>query len=314
MLVSEMQLTPMQLYGGATEQRRTGPSGTDYAATRAYLPGDNLHRIDWKATARLSKLMVREFHADVASPVIALLDAGPNMSHAGFLASRFEEALAVAQLVGADALEAGDPFGFGIFDREALRAHFLPEPNRAGIQALHRIGRQTKVKPMRGVLPEPRVPVTRRSIRKRLGILESLSQDSLPLKKLAAFLGNALLPLPERFRRTGPYRALREISDLAKQPALVIVLTDLQGDLGGLLEGVRYSKRRGHHTVIAQIASPWRLERDLEAAYMKYESNRRIMERLREEGTTVLDTRPEQLLGAIGKEIAFGKLLGGLAA
>jgi uncharacterized protein (DUF58 family) len=313
-LVSEMQLTPMQLYGGATEQRRIGPSGTDYAATRAYLPGDDLHRIDWKATARLGKLMVREFHADVASPVITLLDAGPNMSHAGFLASRFEEALAVARLVGENALDAGDPFGFGIFDRHALREHFLPQPNRSGIQALHRIGRQTKVKPPRGVLPEPRLPVTRRSIRKRLRILEALSEDSLPLKKLAAFVGNARLVLPERLRRTGPYRALRAMSDLVKQPALVIVLTDLQGDLEGLLEGVRYSRSRGHHTVIAQIASAWRLEEGLEAAYVKYESNRRIIERLREEETTVLDTRPEQVLGAIGKEIAFGKLLGGLAA
>lgn len=311
-LVSEMQLTPMQLYGGAPEQRRIGPAGTDYAATRAYIPGDELRRIDWKATARLNKLMVREFHAEVSSPVIALLDAGPSMSQPGFVSSRFEEGLAVAQLVAETALNAGDPFGFGIFDQKKLREHWLPELSQSRLQDLRRIALEAKTKPPRGVLAEPRMPITPRSIAKRVELLDSYANDSPLLYKLTVFLRNARLLLSGRFRRTGPYKALRAVSDLTKQAALIIVLTDLQADLEGLLEGVRYSRSRGHRTIIAQIASPWRLEEDLETAYVEYESNRRIIDRLREEGALVLDTRPEQLLGSIAKEISFGRILGRL--
>jgi uncharacterized protein (DUF58 family) len=312
LLVSEMQLTPMQLYGGAPEQRRVGPAGTDYATTRAYVPGDEMRRIDWKATARLDKLMVREFHAEVTTPVIALLDVGPNMGQAGFVSSRLEEALAVAQLVGRTALDAGDPFGFGTFDRQELREHSLPELSRSRIEALRRIAVEAKMKPPRAILAEPRLAITSRTIRKRLAVLDLHLNDSRGLQKLAAFLGNARLMIRERFRKTGPYRALRTISDLIEQSALIIVLTDLQCDLEGLLEGVRYSRGRGHRAIIAQIAAPWRLEEDLEAAYVKYDSNRRIIEKLREEGALVLDTRPEQLLAAISKEITFAKVLGGL--
>ena len=38
--------------------------GLEYAETREYRPGDPLRLIDWKATARLSKLMVKEFFKD----------------------------------------------------------------------------------------------------------------------------------------------------------------------------------------------------------------------------------------------------------
>ena len=45
---------------GLFHGKRRG-QGVEYAETREYVPGDPLKFIDWKATARLSKLMVKEF-------------------------------------------------------------------------------------------------------------------------------------------------------------------------------------------------------------------------------------------------------------
>ncbi|MEM0358321.1 MAG: DUF58 domain-containing protein [Candidatus Bathyarchaeia archaeon] len=54
--------------------------GTEYAETREYMPGDDLRRLDWKATARLRKLMVKQFHMEAEGAVNLIYDlkaAGP---------------------------------------------------------------------------------------------------------------------------------------------------------------------------------------------------------------------------------------------
>ena len=38
--------------------------GTEYAETREYLPGDDIKHMDWKATARLQKPMIKQYHQE----------------------------------------------------------------------------------------------------------------------------------------------------------------------------------------------------------------------------------------------------------
>ncbi|MGC9069161.1 MAG: DUF58 domain-containing protein [Thermoprotei archaeon] len=54
--------------------------GTEYAETREYTPGDDLRHIDWKATARTQKLMIKQFHQDTGGTINIIYDtktAGP---------------------------------------------------------------------------------------------------------------------------------------------------------------------------------------------------------------------------------------------
>lgn len=54
--------------------------GTEYAETREFLLGDDTRRIDWKATARHQKLMVKKYHQDVGGALNLIYDlkaAGP---------------------------------------------------------------------------------------------------------------------------------------------------------------------------------------------------------------------------------------------
>ena len=48
---------------GEVEKNVLGP-GLEYAETRDYLPGDSLHRVDWKATARSKSLMIKHYYSE----------------------------------------------------------------------------------------------------------------------------------------------------------------------------------------------------------------------------------------------------------
>jgi hypothetical protein len=88
-------------------------------------------------------------------------------------------------------------------------------------------------------------------------------------------------------------------SDLLGGPSLIIILSDLQGELAGIIEGLHYSIRKGHRIMVVQIGAAWRLEEDLETAYEKYAVNERIVRQLSGTGATVLDTRPQRLMESI---------------
>jgi hypothetical protein len=71
-------------FGGLSSARR-GP-GSDIAGSRPYQPGDDIDRIDWAASARLSlarasdEFIVREHFAEEAPRVVVLCDRRPSMS------------------------------------------------------------------------------------------------------------------------------------------------------------------------------------------------------------------------------------------
>lgn len=64
-----------RLPGGDALQYRTHQVTPNAAGVREYAPGDSLNRIHWKTTARLQKLMVKEFEFDPQMEVWILLDA-----------------------------------------------------------------------------------------------------------------------------------------------------------------------------------------------------------------------------------------------
>ena len=71
-------------FGGLHSLRRG--LGSDVASSRPYEPGDDVDRIDWSASARLSlargteEFVVREHYAEEAPRVVVLADRRPSMS------------------------------------------------------------------------------------------------------------------------------------------------------------------------------------------------------------------------------------------
>ncbi len=63
-----------QLSGGDALRRKTHHTTTNVIGTREYAPGDSFNRIHWRSTARMERLIVKEFELDPAADVWIFLD------------------------------------------------------------------------------------------------------------------------------------------------------------------------------------------------------------------------------------------------
>jgi uncharacterized protein (DUF58 family) len=56
-------------------------ASTDFAEHRAYMPGDDIRRIDWKLFARSDRHYIKEYEADTNTNFTVLLDVSPSMRY-----------------------------------------------------------------------------------------------------------------------------------------------------------------------------------------------------------------------------------------
>ena len=63
------------VWPGEVLSRRSG-RGTEFYGVREYVPGDELRRVNWKASARLRRLMSNEFVEERVTDVLIVVDAG----------------------------------------------------------------------------------------------------------------------------------------------------------------------------------------------------------------------------------------------
>jgi uncharacterized protein (DUF58 family) len=90
-------------------------SGTDFKQLTEYHPGDPIRHIDWKATLRLRKPIVREFQDERDQRVMFLIDCGRRMraddqEHAQGT-THFDQVLNAVMLLAYVALKRGDAVG-----------------------------------------------------------------------------------------------------------------------------------------------------------------------------------------------------------
>ncbi len=93
------------LWIGPYKSKSKGLS-TDYYSSREFQPGDDLRFIDWKATARLGKPVVKEFEARTGRKLVIIADTGESM--AGEKLSYLKKAVL---LLSSQAIRKGDLVG-----------------------------------------------------------------------------------------------------------------------------------------------------------------------------------------------------------
>jgi uncharacterized protein (DUF58 family) len=119
---------------GVRALRRRG-EGRAFAGLRDYVPGDDPRHVDWKATARRSRLTAREYDVEQSQTVFALIDAGRSMTQLAGSFSRFEHALSASLVLADVAATAGDRIGALVFDDE-VRAFVAPQRGRSALSSL----------------------------------------------------------------------------------------------------------------------------------------------------------------------------------
>jgi uncharacterized protein (DUF58 family) len=105
-------------------------SGTEFDRLREYAVDDEFRRVDWAATARAGRPIVREYRAERNQTVVVLLDNGRVMAGRVDGVPRVEHAVDAVMMLTAVATGLGDRCGVVAFDRE-VRAAVPPAGGKA---------------------------------------------------------------------------------------------------------------------------------------------------------------------------------------
>lgn len=92
-------------------RRRFRGEGTELYGTRPFVPGDDLRRVDWNATARRGHLVVREYERAEATDATVILDLTRSAHRGEGDDSTIERAVKLAASVQAQLLERGSSVG-----------------------------------------------------------------------------------------------------------------------------------------------------------------------------------------------------------
>jgi uncharacterized protein (DUF58 family) len=111
----------------------------DFAEHRAYMPGDDTRRIDWKLYARTDRHYLKEFEADTNTDVVAFVDASSSMGFAHSGISKLQYAKMVAASLLFFSNRQRDRVGLVTFDG-AVR-EFVPPSAKHLYTALHALDR-----------------------------------------------------------------------------------------------------------------------------------------------------------------------------
>lgn len=95
---------------GIRKRRRRG-EGMEFHQLREYREGDTMRQIDWKATARMEKLISRDYQDEKDQQIVFLVDCGRRMLAKDGNLSHFDHALNATLLLTYIALRQGDAVG-----------------------------------------------------------------------------------------------------------------------------------------------------------------------------------------------------------
>lgn len=144
-------------------QLRLSGRGTEFESLRDYLPGDTFRDVDWKATARKGRPVVRTYEVERSQTMVLAIDAGRMMTPVVEGMSKLDRAVNAALLLAYLGLEAEDHVGLLVFGRD-VQAFLPPRKGRrqfgAILEALYSV---------EGRVEEPDYPRALRYLASKLG-------------------------------------------------------------------------------------------------------------------------------------------------
>ncbi len=237
---------------------RARGGGTEFEQLREYATDDDSRRIDWAATARADRPIVRTYRAERNQRVVCLLDNGRTMAGQVEGVARVEHAIDAVMMLTSVAARLGDMPGLVAFDR-VVRAVVPPRSGTAQLaavtEALFDLAPQLSQSDYRGAFAEVLARFQRRAMLCLVTELDEALVDtllpSLPLIARTHLLVVAAVrdPAVVGWARQVPadieatYRAAAAISAIARRRELAallqargaIVVDDVPGGVGPAL-------------------------------------------------------------------------------
>ncbi len=128
-------------------------AGVEFSEYRAYAPGDEWRRVDWKLLARNDRYYVREAERDSHVAIWLWLDASASMAESSYQypgVTKLHFARAILACLAAVAQRQGDAFGLLVAQNGRLQI----TPASRGPRQLHRVMAQLNQTQAQGALPD----------------------------------------------------------------------------------------------------------------------------------------------------------------
>ena len=269
---AELRITKARILEVGLRSARGLGGGTDFESLREYTVDDESRRIDWAATARAGKAIVRTYRPERNQTVLLLLDNGRVMAGRVADVPRVEHAMDAVMMLTAVATRLGDRAGLVAFDRR-VRAVVAPG---SGADQLARVTEATY-----DLEPE---------------LAESDYRGAF-VEALARFRRRALLVVLTELAEQAAAETLLPALPVIARDHLVVVAAVADPDV------VRWAR-----SVPTEAATAYRKA----AAVAALEERRRVATRLSGYGATVVDAPPGQLAPRLADAYLRAKATGRL--
>jgi uncharacterized protein (DUF58 family) len=226
--------------------------GTEFERMREYRPGDEPRRVDWKTTARLGKLYVREMGQERNQNVLFLIDVGRMMQQTTDGLSHFDYALNTAIILGHIAQAKGDNVGALLFS-DTVKKYVPLTRGRLAVDAIVRAAFDLEPESVatnyRRAFKYVMAHVRRRAL---LLVMTHLvpGEDQRLIRGYAAHLGRRHLPLCLFFREPSLAAAVEKVPATAAEAYHLAAAADILLDRQESLSILR------HAGVMALDAAP----------------------------------------------------------
>jgi uncharacterized protein (DUF58 family) len=210
----------------------------DFAEHRAYMPGDDIRRIDWRLFARTDRFYVKEFEADTNTSFTLLLDVSRSMSFGSEGLTKLDYARFLAASLAFFSQKQRDRIGLVTFDEDIVE--FVPPSAKHLEIVLHTIDRVTSQKPSdyRRPLLKVAEAIRRRGIVVLISDLYDEPEAILDAVKGLRYKGNDLIvfhvldPAELKF----PYTEAASYRDLETGEAVPIIPDYLRDEYRSLVQ------------------------------------------------------------------------------
>ena len=240
--VGDLELVARTVVEGVINGLHRSPhlgSSMDFAEHRAYMPGDDIRRIDWKLFARSDRHFVKEFEADTNTNFTTILDVSPSMHYgaiegrgpggaSGARLSKLDYARYLAACLAYLASTQRDRVGLVTFD-DTIRDYVPPAAKHLQV-VLH-----------------------------TLDALES-SRANTPLRR-GASMGRQLdvatsAPSP----RYALADVTRRLAETFRRRSIVLFMSDLYEEPRSVLDALTYLRGKGNDLIVFHVLDRRELE------------------------------------------------------
>jgi len=234
--------------------------GTDLAGFRPFTFLDDFHRIDWKATARMGRVIARDYQADREPTIMLVIDASA-------LAKSPSSANQASNLLSQLGNLINDPrlnmsaMGLILYDENRIVTRCEP---LQGFQNRTKLLRSLARISGEGSHPHQSMGQMSCSymelIRETRLLTAKLEQSGTQIVEVFTSFANKLLPYYraaasshfQMLRNHGVFQAFEYVASL-RDPALILSISNVKSGAQALIEGVKMAASMNHKIIVALI-------------------------------------------------------------